>query len=80
MESVVCFKLSWFLNAPGLIHGGAYYRNFRYFRQINPAVFLKILLHLLQMKLEPVVTLQFYSFQFHVFFFSCLIETKSECF
>ena len=27
MEGVFHFK-SWFLNAPGLIHGGAYYRNF----------------------------------------------------
>ena len=27
MEEVFRFK-SWFLNAPGLIHGGAYYRNF----------------------------------------------------
>ena len=27
MEGVFRFK-SWFLNAPGLIHGGAYYRNF----------------------------------------------------
>ena len=27
MEGVFCFK-SWFLNAPGLIHCGAYYRNF----------------------------------------------------
>ena len=27
MEGVLRFK-SWFLNAPGLIHGGAYYRNF----------------------------------------------------
>ena len=28
MEVVFRFK-SWFLNAPGLIHGGAYYRSFR---------------------------------------------------
>ena len=27
MEGVFRFK-SWFLNAPGLIHGGVYYRNF----------------------------------------------------
>ena len=27
MEGVFRSK-SWFLNAPGLIHGGAYYRNF----------------------------------------------------
>ena len=27
MEGVFRFKI-WFLNAPGLIHGGAYYRNF----------------------------------------------------
>ena len=27
LEGVSPFK-SWFLNAPGLIHGGAYYRNF----------------------------------------------------
>ena len=27
MEGGFHFK-SWFLNAPGLIHGGAYYRNF----------------------------------------------------
>ena len=27
MEGVFCFK-SWFLNDPGLINGGAYYRNF----------------------------------------------------
>ena len=30
MEGVFRFK-SWFLNAPGLIHGGAYYRNFTVF-------------------------------------------------
>ena len=36
-----------------------------YLGQVNPAVFLKILLHLLHMKLEPVVTLQFHSFQVH---------------
>ena len=44
-----------------------------YLGQVNPAVFLKILLHV---KLEPVVTSQFQSFQFHVF--SCLIETKKQ--
>ena len=27
MEGIFRFK-SWFLNAPGFIHGGAYYRNF----------------------------------------------------
>ena len=27
MEGVFRFK-SWFLNAPGPVHGGAYYRNF----------------------------------------------------
>ena len=27
MEGVFSLK-SWFLNAPGLMHGGAYYRNF----------------------------------------------------
>ena len=47
-----------------------------YLEQVNPAVFLKILLHV---KLEPVVTLRFHSFELHAFF-SCLIETKSECF
>ena len=30
MEGVFRFK-SWFLNAPGLIYGGAYYRNFTVF-------------------------------------------------
>ena len=45
-----------------------------YLGQVNPAVFLKILLHV---KLEPVVTSQLQSFQFHVF--SCLIETKMQC-
>ena len=30
MEGVLCFK-SWFLDALGLIHGGAYYRNFTVF-------------------------------------------------
>ena len=59
-----------------LIRGWAYIRiNKVYLGQVNPAVFLKILLH---MKLEPVVTLKFHSYQFN--FFSCLIETKTECF
>ena len=30
MEGVFCLK-SWFLNALGLVHGGAYYRNFTVF-------------------------------------------------
>ena len=34
---------------------------------VNPAVFLKMLLHLLYMKLKLVVALQFHTFQFHVF-------------
>ena len=32
MEGVFRFK-SWFQNAPGLIHGGAYYRNFTVFEK-----------------------------------------------
>ena len=31
MEGVFHFK-SWLLNAPGLIHGGTYYRNFTVFQ------------------------------------------------
>ena len=34
MEGVFLFK-SWFLNAPGLIHGGAYYRNFTVFSELS---------------------------------------------
>ena len=34
MERVFRFK-SWFLNAPGLIHGGAYYRNFTVSEDVN---------------------------------------------
>ena len=34
MEGVFRFK-SWFLNAPGLIHGGVYYRNFTIFLSYN---------------------------------------------
>ena len=36
IEGVFRFKI-WFLNAPGLIHGGAYYRNFTVFT--NEATF-----------------------------------------
>ena len=39
MEGVFRFK-SWLLNAPGLIHGGAYYRNFTvfYYRERDRSV------------------------------------------
>ena len=35
MEGVSRFK-SWFLNAAGLIHGGAYYQNFTVFKVERP--------------------------------------------
>ena len=41
MERVFRFK-SWFLNAPGLIHGGAYYWNFILSVLIRPLLDSKI--------------------------------------
>ena len=47
MEGVFRFK-SWFLNAPGLIHGGAYYRNFTVFQENVDLTHWKVWTHVSQ--------------------------------
>ena len=39
MEGVFRFKY-WFLNAPGLIHGGAYYRNLTVYQLLRAPGFI----------------------------------------
>ena len=61
------FDLIFWILGRALIRGWALIRIDKvYLGQVNPAVFLKTPLHLLYMKLEPVVTLQFHSFEFHL--------------
>ena len=62
----VLFDLIFGVLGLAVIRGLALIRiNEVYLGEVSPALFLKILLHV---KLEPVVTLQFHSFQFHGFF------------
>ena len=64
--NTVLFDLIFGVLGWAVIRGLALIRiNEVYLGEVSPALFLKILLHV---KLEPVVTLQFHSFQFHGIF------------